>query len=240
MPSGSWVTHDNGCQPFKVIAKKNDSDLYDVRIYDNELVAKKKVPILTFEAAQVFVGKSVLNEMTENNGEYGPHLDGNSILLHLSNNLYVFIGSEIYSFRSFGKIISYHSPVGRNDVPYPHAVDEYGNMYLLIEDVVIQKNDDPMMNTDEPYYYYYDQNETIADFHSIKKFYIGKEKCTYVYYPNPEDKYKQLGKIYVVDDSRGAKRKLSKQEYVEMNNAFGLHKGFRAIEGKEMLQERSW
>jgi hypothetical protein len=48
-------------------------------------------------------------------------------------------------------------------VPYPYAVDEYNNIYLLIEHIVILSNINLLMkmsiNNDEPYCYYYDKIE---------------------------------------------------------------------------------
>ena len=65
--------------------------------------------------------------MTEYSGGYGDEFDGNSILVHISENKYVYIGSSIYSFESQAKIIRYISPVGNSDVPYPYAIDEKEN-----------------------------------------------------------------------------------------------------------------
>ena len=81
---------------------------------------------------KVFLGKSHDNEITKFGGEYGKKFDGNSILLKISKNKYVFIGSEVYEFNTdYDTIIKYYSPVGNNDVPYPFA---YGNknIYFML------------------------------------------------------------------------------------------------------------
>ena len=48
-------------------------------------------------------------------------------------------------------------------MPYPYAIDEYNNIYLLVEYVVILSNINLLMkmpiNNDEPYCYYYDKIE---------------------------------------------------------------------------------
>ena len=71
--------------------------------------------------------------MTKFSGGYGKFFDGNSILLKLSKNKYVYIGSVIYSFTSYNEITTFISPVGNSDVPYPYAIDEKNNYYLLLE-----------------------------------------------------------------------------------------------------------
>ena len=71
--------------------------------------------------------------MTKFSLGYGEKFDGNSILLKLSKNKYVYIGSLIYSFNAYNEITTFISPVGNNDVPYPYAIDEKNNYYLLSE-----------------------------------------------------------------------------------------------------------
>ena len=56
---------------------------------------------------------------------------GNSILLNLSGNKYVFIGESVYEFETIDPIEKFYSMIGRNDVPYPVAVGPE-NVYFLI------------------------------------------------------------------------------------------------------------
>ena len=72
--------------------------------------------------------------MTEFSGGYGKKFDGNSILLQLNDNRYA-IGCYIYEFTS-NKIISFISPVGNNDFPYPFALDK-DNAYLMLDEKYI-------------------------------------------------------------------------------------------------------
>jgi hypothetical protein len=92
-----------------------------------------------FKHKKVFIGKSIKNERTTFSGGYGKYFDGNSILLNLSKNKYVYIGESIYSFETKNdKILEYHSPVGNSDVPYPVAVGEK-YVYFLIKNCYLQK-----------------------------------------------------------------------------------------------------
>lgn len=65
---------------------------------------------------------------------------GNSMLVQVSSSSYLFIGESIYSFQlpATTRIVRYRSPIGNNDVPYPYAIDKQGNVYLLIEKVVVR------------------------------------------------------------------------------------------------------
>ena len=91
-----YYIHDNGGRPFKV-----DIDGNDVKIYKettgkiNEYSTK---PVLVTKAAKIFIGKSPKNKMTTLSAGYGKKFDGNSILLHIKNNEYVFIGTQHIPF----------------------------------------------------------------------------------------------------------------------------------------------
>jgi hypothetical protein len=102
--------------------------------------------------------------MTKSNdydGVYGGKYNGNSILLKVNKdtNDYVFIGRKVYSFTSLYPIVSFLSPIGRADVPYPYSVDNHNNLYLMIEYVIIKMDNkllDYASDYDNPYYFYYD------------------------------------------------------------------------------------
>jgi hypothetical protein len=64
--------------------------------------------------------------------------DGNTILFDVGNNEYIFINRNIESFKSKAKIVKYVYPVGNRGVPYPYAIDEKGNYYLLIEYIIFK------------------------------------------------------------------------------------------------------
>lgn len=256
----TYLIHDNGGRPFKVEITKNDN--YScVQIYKttkNWNCNYETIPILTFETDKIFIGESPLIKMTEFSGGHGTKFDGNSILLHLCGNTYVFIGLEIFSFSTYGKIISYVSPVGNSDVPYPYALDEHGNIYLLTEDVVIKNNADVLRNMDaydDPYDYYYDYYLITADrgcipriqppinfFNGIKEYYIGDDRYTLTYEPFPEKDYDRLisslGTSMHVIDTNDNIITLNKESYSELMKSFGLLQSFEPIMDKNILQKR--
>ncbi len=142
-PVQIYYTHFNGGRPYKVQIENNKVNVYKSNRYDE---AKRRTTydpkhITTFNAKKVFIGKSPLNEMTEFSGGYGPGFDGNTILLELNKNEYVYIGVDIISFDTKSEIKEYISPVGNNYVPYPFAIDIENNYYLLESGIVILNNE---------------------------------------------------------------------------------------------------
>jgi len=132
----------------------------------NKLIKKYK------NLKNIFVGKSPKNEMTISSGGYGKKWDGNTILLHIKNNEYVFIGTVIFKFKALSEIIKYVSPIGNNDVPCPYAIDKENNTYILLgEYLYIYKNIPKRINT---YDYYYNIIENDFKFTEIKTELIHK------------------------------------------------------------------
>lgn len=142
----SYFTHDNGGRPFKV---EVDTENKNIVIYDEDgyfgddgvYVDQYPCPILKIPSYEkIFIGES--------HGDFGL---GNSILIKIKNNIYIYVGEYIYSFEIDDEIINYESPIGNSDVPYPYAIgDKY--VYLMIEQVKINKND---LQTNDPYTHYY-------------------------------------------------------------------------------------
>lgn len=173
-------------------------------------------PTLTYETKKIFIGKSPRNKWTEFSGGYGNEFDGNTILLETNDNEYVFIGSEVFSFKTKGEIVDYISIVGNNDVPYPYAIDEFKNIYLLIENVIILHTDisqERMKEYDNPYDYYYTANlitdeyitskrkKALKNSLNIDKWFIGKKSYTLRYEPYPAktyDYYRENKKMHVI------------------------------------------
>jgi len=272
----TYLIQDNGGRPFKVVIDDNnkvmiykqdnlnepnksnksnkfnklnesDEDIYDIK------------PFLTLKPINVFIGKSPLNKWTEFSGGYGPKFDGNTILLDMGSNKYICIKSNIFSFDADNKIIEYVSIVGNNDVPYPYAVDENGDIYLLVDDVIIENNSktkNQMQNYDNPYEYYYDYNLITSDrgvipksepkiknFNGIKKYLIGTNNYTLRYEPLPEKNYDDVIKrfknkpMYIIDINN-KKIKLSKDKYIELMETYGATQSFRPIRNIKEIKNR--
>ena len=180
-----YYIQDNGGEPFYVIQVGVDVKIYDsefvepyyssppngngeygyfmYRIKNEDWPAEEVeiAPVLTYKSPRrVFIGKSPLNEMTEFSGGAGPEYDGNTILINDRENHYVCVTSNIFEFTSLAPIVEYVSPVGNNTVPYPYAIDEAGNYYLMAEKVVIKSTNQEFVDymkdkMHDPYTYYY-------------------------------------------------------------------------------------
>ena len=131
-----YYTHDNYERPFLVYIKNNYIIVYKLNYskvnYTDDINDNSYDKFKTFNADKIFIGKddgksthSDLKGMSKANAI--KFSTGNSILLHLSKNKYVFIGHDLIEFNTKNDIIkSFHSIIGRNDVPYSFAVgDKY-------------------------------------------------------------------------------------------------------------------
>tara|TARA_R110001632_G_scaffold200941_5_gene323675 strand:+ start:1505 stop:2449 length:945 start_codon:yes stop_codon:yes gene_type:complete len=107
----------------------------------------------------VFIGESPKTPMTEFSGGYGSEWDGNSILLHIKDLDYVYIGSEVYKFTAEREIIEFLAPVGNNSVPYPHASDGK-NIYFMLEGKIILNGVKELLKDNNPYPIYYKDEHT--------------------------------------------------------------------------------
>lgn len=216
----TFLIHDNGGRPFRVVINDNS-----VMIYNNY----KKTYLMTFDVEFVFVGKSPLNEMTKFSGGHGERFDGNSILLHITGNEYIFIGwVGIFKFQSLSKIIEFTSPVGNNDVPYPYATDVDNNIYLLTDYVILKYNDvksQKMLEYGDPYDYYYNSE------HSENKYYMEDEEYNFSYEICPDKTFDRLSKTepLYIKNSNNEKIILEKSEYVNQVNEIGRLNSFMQL-----------
>jgi hypothetical protein len=134
-----YDTHDNGNRPFRIVVG-NDGASKKVAIYKDinagtlkeEADYSKLIKELTVK--EVFVGKSTGNaEGADHRPAEADFFKGNSILLHVSSNKYIHVGTSIYEFQMDDEVEQYFSMVGRNDVPYPVLLGTE-NVYFMLED----------------------------------------------------------------------------------------------------------
>lgn len=172
----SYFTHDNGGRPFLVYVSKKDVQIYkeDKKFYstwsdwntndnNNKWIYIKLIK--EYKPLEIFIGKSPLNNMTKFSGGHGKQFDGNSVLLKISKDRYVFIGNTIYEFSTDNdKILKYYSPVGNNDVPYPFAYGEKNVYFMLNNKYIPYDNIKELENKKETdgYNYYYGDKEKYA------------------------------------------------------------------------------
>ncbi len=117
---------DNGGTPF--VARVTSGQIEVVSEAKNKVVLKTRYQ-------KIFIGDNNLKEpRAAPKGKY----PGNSILVRISADNYIYIGSEIYGFKSPDTIKEYYSPVGNSHVPYPYAVgDKY--VYFMLDRIAVPK-----------------------------------------------------------------------------------------------------
>jgi len=100
-----YDTMNNGLRPYRVIIDGSTVSIYNGTQNEDYTYDYDKL-IRSVKVMKVYLG--------------GKKKDlGNSILLHLSGNKYMYIGHEIYEFQMLDSVESYFSIVGNSDVPYP-------------------------------------------------------------------------------------------------------------------------
>ena len=162
---------------------------------------------------------------------------------------------RIYSFVSESQIVRYESPVGNNDVPYPYAVNEDNDTFLLAENVIImhdEKVNQKMKNYENPYDYYYDYYLMTDDtgyippvlskdpfYRNIAKFFVGRHEYTLTYHTDFENDIvnDKDHEIYIIDTS-GRKVELTKEEYFELLKEFGVRQSFYPLKYLTMYMTR--
>ena len=102
-----------------------------VCVYKNK-ICKFNPPLFTFQAKNVFIGKSKVCPMTEfSSARDKNEIDGNSLLLECEDKEYVYIsGLEITKFKTDDKIIDYISLMGNNMTPYAIMIGERYTYFL--------------------------------------------------------------------------------------------------------------
>jgi len=177
-------------------------------------------PKATFKCQKIFVGESKFYPMTEFSGGYGTRFDGNTILLHIGELNYIWVGERISKFKARAEIVEFESPVGNNDVPYPWAKDTNENIYIILDDMILLgeqgksiKRDIRMAEFGCPIDYFYNilniwnsndvkpilwgfgKTTVMAKsetFNGATGFYLGKKPFIFRYSSNPEKEYDRL------------------------------------------------
>src|SRR5690242_7434905 len=104
----SYETHDNGGRPFLV--QINDKDV-SVLYNDTYKSFKKGNPVITYpNCKEVFIGMIPGTRMDFFDGPE----PGNSILLCLQDDSYIYIGESIRKFNTICRVTRYISPIGNN------------------------------------------------------------------------------------------------------------------------------
>jgi hypothetical protein len=154
---GGWFEYialDNGGITFRVRYNKNTLQIFklagkkDVDV--KELIKGK--PLRKYAIKRAFVGK---NDRVDVSEKYRAAGTGNSMLFLLTNGKYLYVGHEVYEFSTWeDEIVSYHSPIGNSDVPYPYAIGKR-RAYLMLDKVMAENTALVGAKERDPYAAYY-------------------------------------------------------------------------------------
>jgi hypothetical protein len=245
----TYSIRDNGGNPFKVQIFGTDQVLVYRRNYVGEENGQSVFDdqlIHSFNPTNVFIGKSIVNKMTQFSGALdSPGFEGNSILLELDPNSfdYVYIGPSIYSFKAYSKIKEYVSPYGNSGVPYPYATDENGDYYLMIEDIVLNGSEEIRImieDKSDPYDYYYSVSQIGGEFENYDSLKIDNVRYTFTYKTESYESMKSRFNYadFVATKSDGSEEVLNKERFDYLMNRFALSKGFKTLLNKVVIEER--
>lgn len=277
-----YFIHDNGGRPFVVYLQQSPSDeqvanlsnkstiyrmpnekedyyIHDEH-YDNKSTRRQLYQHMVgeYRYKKAFIGESPLNDMTSWGGGHGPNFRGNSILLHLDGLEYLHISASIKKFTAFAPIVFYDASVGNNDVPYPYCEDADGRLYMMLDDVCMNKPESDSAAV-HPYHVYYDGAEMLAHdcvnfkdhaFGGYKGFYIDGEPYLMRWESQPEQNYERLlrfneeenggvdSKLELMKDD-GTLVSCTKEMYVDLHELFGRVHGYGTFKA-EVVHERIW
>lgn len=158
----TYFTHWNGGKPYLVYVKK---DVYIYSIDPNKYINKNKYAgdnkwmyinlVKYYKPEKIMIGKSLKNTITESSGLYGEEFDGNTILLKIDKNKYIYINFCIISFTYKYEIIQYFFSISHDDIPCSYGIDTENNYILLHDLVILHENKNFTSNRyEDPILYY--------------------------------------------------------------------------------------
>ena len=143
----TYYIHDNGGRPFCVCVDKQDLTVYADTNPDSPQYDKV---VYQTQFSKLFVGDDPLHISPY----WESSFKGNSILAHIKDDLYVWIGYTTYEFKTApgDSIVRFYSPIGNSDVPYPFARGKKYT-YLMLESKYMDNTHlDPKADPYEVYY----------------------------------------------------------------------------------------
>ena len=152
---------DNGGVTFKIVIDGNIITIYKVSFDEDSNIIEEK-EVLKFICKKVFLGESITNDMTRFSGGY--NISETSFLFQIDDdNTYIYVGSEVYSFKAKNEIVKFISAVGNSAVVYSWAVDSEDNYYLMeYGKVIMIKYTITDENNIDPYDKYYKDDDGIT------------------------------------------------------------------------------
>jgi len=132
-PGGkAYTILDNGTHPFRVEVSGKTVEIYKgVHDATNYGIVNYTKLVKKLTVQDVYPGKALCDPAIMIGRDYmcGKEYLGNTVLLHVSGNKYIYVGSTIYEFTMEDEVEAYYSVVGNNEVPCPVLV---GSKYVYL------------------------------------------------------------------------------------------------------------
>lgn len=238
----TYFIHSNYLRPYLIYVKKdvyiykiddniiNEYDYYSTDYNKNKWMYTKLIKY--FKPKKIFVGKSPLIEMTNFSGGFGKEFDGNTILLLLDKNKYVYVDGDkgIFKFSTKNdEIIKYYSPVGNNDIPYPLAIGEKYIYFFYYPNGYLDKEEFPKIKNIQDIQKVFEMGELLDPFlFSLDTHRRKQNKITLKQFENIQQKtlneislneLKELAKMYNITTS-GSKKELANRIEKKSSNIY--------------------
>lgn len=214
-----YTTQFRNSRPFLIEQGDTIIKVYEADMFRRDISTFYAEPVMMIEPfIHLFRGDSDPIPSTIRIDTHGPMYNGNTILVHIQENVYMYIGHYVYIFYATDHIISYRSPVGRNNVPFPWAADRSGNIYLLNEFVVLNDR----MPLIEPYGVYY-RESVMTGYAGISNMLHNGNKYEFTY--SPLDYEEDV----VVELTDGSQKEMSVVEVSKIMKDFSDEKGYSAL-----------
>lgn len=117
-----YLIHDNGGRELRVVIKDHTATIYR-RLSDPETYeyTGEEKELMEFKFKKVFVGTGVTRFSYSQTATDKQCLDfstGHTLLFHINNKKYIFVGMDIKEFTASEPITEFLTTIGNNDVPY--------------------------------------------------------------------------------------------------------------------------
>ncbi len=119
---------------------KFDSEKYFTPRFDKNYYKYFTEKVISIKPLEIFIGKSPKNIYTIQHKTYGTKFNGNSLLIKVARNKYIYIGGEIFSFITKSKIIKFVSEIYGNKFhyfTYPYCIDDQKNAYAILDTLML-------------------------------------------------------------------------------------------------------
>jgi len=153
-----YYANNNGSLPYLININSGVIYVFTSN-YDGDIPYFDKAILRIDKYDKVFIGKDWTHKQ----------FNGNSILIKLNNNEYIFVGEYLYKFKTKDVIKKYYSPIGNSAVSYPYAIGDKFT-YLMNEGVYF--DNDYIEDNVDPYEFYYGKSKEFKKGKLIAKKFI--------------------------------------------------------------------